>query len=127
MYDVVCTRRVISIARQAACSSGDITPSVLCCAVLSCLQVLVPNSPLTAWFLKPEERTALHADVHGPNAEAASKRLEWREMPRLVLEAAALPLIWYFATAGLSCRSLEGRGAHACLVLGSVAELSCSC
>jgi hypothetical protein len=90
------------------CSPGDrphavLRSTVLCCAVLCCLQVLVPNSPLTAWFLKPEERTALHAAVHGPNAEAASKRLEWREMPRLVLEAAALPLLWFFAISGLSC------------------------
>jgi len=33
-----------------------------CCPLLT-LQVVVPDGPLTAWFLKPEEREALHVEV----------------------------------------------------------------
>lgn len=74
-------------------------PSVLLGIVML---VVVPNGPLTAWFLTPEERQALHHEVHGADAEAASKRPTWSQMPRLVLEAAKLPLLWYFAISGFA-------------------------
>ena len=44
--------------------------------------------------------------VHGSDAEAASKQLSWSQMPTLVLEAAKMPLLWYFAVAGFSCEHL---------------------
>lgn len=130
--------------------------TLTCCALMAgvLLQVVVPNGPLTAWFLQPEERVALHKmvrglaceacqhvrtaaarwhvaapdtscfllptaiagdsnpppvvvlaalQVHGSESDAASKTLKWSQMPRLVLEACKIPLLWYFTIAAFSC------------------------
>jgi hypothetical protein len=66
--------------------------------VTCCTQFLVPNDPLTAWFLKPEEREALHRQV-GPakrnepapclpmavvRCRAAHARSGWQELVAVV-------------------------------------------
>jgi hypothetical protein len=76
--------------------------------------------------------------VHGSDAEEASKRATWSQMPRLVLEAARLPLLWYFAAVGLSCehschscrpqRAIIGWGGQRCTVdAATEASPCCEC
>jgi hypothetical protein len=55
----------------------------MCCAYMLCLhsvaacpQVIVPNGPLTAWFLSPEEREALHQQV-SPSTLGADLMARW--------------------------------------------------
>lgn len=49
--------------------------------------------------------------VHGSGANAASKKVTWSQLPGLVIEACKLPLLWYLATAGLSCKCFAGDSA----------------
>jgi hypothetical protein len=57
-----------------------------------------------------------HWQVHGSDAEAASKQLSWSQMPTLVLEAAKMPILWYFAVAGFSCEHFAEPGSEHCTV-----------
>jgi hypothetical protein len=41
--------------------------------------------------------------VHGSDAEAAGQLVTWSQMPGLVLQAARIPLLWYFAISSFSC------------------------
>lgn len=66
------------------------------------MYAVVPNGPLTAWFLAPDERRLLHARVHGgEGAEAAAARkLRWSQMGMLTWQALKMPMLWFFAIAG---------------------------
>lgn len=54
---------------------------------------------------------ALCVQVHGSDAEAASKTVTWSQMHVLVWQAAKVPLLWFFAIAGFLCESVLGGGA----------------
>jgi hypothetical protein len=68
----------------------------------------VPQSGKVCHVQLRNLRLWVAVQVHGSEANAASNKVTWSQLPGLVIEACKLPLLWYLATAGLSCECFAG-------------------